>query len=281
MNYKHGFHAGGFHDVFKHIVLIALIESLQRKDKPLCYLDTHAGIGIYDLTSEQANKTKEYETGIEKIIQQANPPELVKQFLYCVHEINNQRTHSKYSSLRYYPGSPLIAKFFARGKDRIVACELHPEEYQALRNTFAGEKQVAVHHVDGFHALKAFLPPPEKRGIVLIDPPYESTEDYTRIVHSVHSALKHWSGGVFAIWYPIKEKMITERFYRSLKTNLQQPILAIDLMIYPEIPNHLNGCGLAIINPPYEFDQKIKEIGPWLATTLGMNGAGHVNIYHP
>lgn len=281
MNYKHGFHAGNFTDVFKHILLIGLIEDLQRKDKPLCYLDTHGGIGIYDLSSEQALKTKEYESGIEKIIQQENPPQLVKQFLHCVHEINNQRSHAKYASLRYYPGSPLIAKFFARGRDRVIVCELHPEEYQSLRNTFAGEKQVAVHHMDGFLGLKAFLPPPEKRGLVLIDPPYEDTDDYTRIVHSLQSSLKHWAGGVYVVWYPIKEKMVTERFYRSLKANIQQPILAVDLMIYPEIPNHLNGCGLAIINPPYQFDQKIKGIAPWLAQALGIAGAGRVNIYTP
>lgn len=279
MNYRHAYHAGSFSDVLKHIVLIALLESLKRKDTPFCYIDTHAGIGYYNLYSEMAAKSKEYENGIEKIIQADNPPPLVRLYLDCVHHINNQLEKAKFASLRYYPGSPMIARHFCRPRDRVVACDLHPEEYQALRSAFAGDKQVAVHHLDGFLGLKAFLPPPENRGLVLIDPPYENPEETTRIVHSLPIATKRWANGLYAIWYPIKEKAQIDRFHRSLKANISQPVFVVELTLYPDIPNHLNGCGMAIINPPFQFDHTIKEILPWIWKALTINDQGRFSAY--
>lgn len=279
MNYKHAYHAGSFTDVVKHIILTALIESMERKETPFCYIDTHAGTGYYDLFSEFANKTKEYTQGIEKVIQQENPSPLIKRYLNCVHQINNELTESKFASLRYYPGSPLIARHLVRPHDRIVACELQPQEYQALRTTFAGDKQVAVHHIDGFLGLKAFLPPKERRGVVLIDPPYEDPDEFTRIAHSLPIALRRWESGIYAIWYPIKEKAQVDRFYRVLTTNIQHPILAIELKTYPDLPNHLNGCGLVIINPPWQFDDSVKEILPWIWKSLTINNQGGYRAY--
>lgn len=274
MNYKHSYHAGNFADVVKHVVLTALITSLSKKDTPCCYIDTHAGPGYYDLFSEFAKKTKEYEGGIEKIISHENPPPLIKRYLDCVHKINNQMTGSKFASLRYYPGSPMIARHLVRPHDRIIACELQPQEYQTLRTTFAGDKQVAAHHMDGFLSLRAFLPPLERRGLVLIDPPYENPDEFTRIAHSLPTALKRWEIGVYAIWYPIKEKIHVDRFYRTLKQNIHQPILAIELRCYPDLPNHLNGCGIAVINPPWQFDEFIQEILAWLWKALTINDQG-------
>lgn len=274
MNYKHVFHAGSFTDVVKHVILTALLISLERKPTPFCYIDTHGGAGYYDLFSEQASKTKEYTNGIEKVIQYERPPEIIKRYLNCVHEINNKLTHSKFASLRYYPGSPLIARMLLRPKDRIIACELQLQEYESLRHTFAGDKQVAIHHTDGFLGLKAFLPPAERRGLVLIDPPYEDPNEFTRIVQSLPIALKRWESGIYAIWYPIKEKSSVDRFYRALSENIHKPVFIIELTIYPDLPNHLNGCGVAIVNPPWEFDKIVQELLPWLWKSLTINEQG-------
>ncbi len=274
MNYRHSYHAGSFTDVVKHIILTAIITAISRKETSFCYIDTHAGIGYYDLFSAQAAKTKEYQGGIEKIIQQENPPQIVRRYLDCVHKINNQLTESKFASLRYYPGSPMIARYLARPHDRLIVCELQPQEYQDLRTTFAGDKQVAVHHMDGFLGLKAFLPPKEHRGLVLIDPPYEDPDEFSRIAHSLPPALKRWETGIYAIWYPIKEKSHTQRFYHSMREKTHQPIYVIELSIYPDLPNHLNGCGLVIVNPPYQFNQVIDDILPWLWKALTINDQG-------
>jgi 23S rRNA (adenine2030-N6)-methyltransferase len=279
MNYRHSYHAGSFADVIKHVTLTALITALHRKETPICYIDTHAGIGFYDLFSEFAEKKKEYTDGIEKVIQQENPPALVKRYLDCVHRINNQLTDSTFASLRYYPGSPMIARYLARPHDRIIACELQTQEYQLLSTAFAGDKQVAIHHTDGFLGLKAFLPPHERRGMVLIDPPYENPDEFTRIAHSLPIALKRWENGVYAIWYPIKEKAQVERFYRTIKQTIHQPVFAIELTIYPDLPHHLNGCGMVVINPPWQFDNSIQDILPWLWKALTINDQGTYRAY--
>jgi 23S rRNA (adenine2030-N6)-methyltransferase len=216
--------------------------------------------------------------GIEKVIQQANPPELIRRYLHCVHQINNQLSNANYASLQYYPGSPLIARCLARSHERIIACELHPEEYQALKKTFANDNQVAVHHLDGFLGLKAFLPPKERRGLVLIDPPYEDTDEFTRLARAMPAALKRWETGIYAIWYPIKELAQVKRFYQALKSGINKPILAIELTIYPNLPQHLNGCGMVIINPPFQFDMLMEATLPWLWKALSINGQGDYAI---
>lgn len=274
MNYRHAYHAGSFTDVVKHVVLTTLITSLSRKETPYCYIDTHAGIGYYDLFSEFSEKTKEYENGIEKVIQCDNPPTLVKRYLDCVHQINNQLLGSKFASLRYYPGSPLIVRYLTRPQDRIIACELQPQEYQTLRSTFNGDKRVAVHHMDGFLGLKAFLPPQEQRGLVLIDPPFENPDEFTHIAQTLPIAFKRWMNGVYAVWYPIKDKQAVERFYTALKKHAPTPIFKVELTTYPDLPHHLNGCGMAVINPPWQFDLMMHETLPWLWKALTINNQG-------
>lgn len=226
-----------------------------------------------------AVKHKEYVNGIEKVIQQEKPPQLIKRYLDCVHQINNQLTGSKFASLRYYPGSPMIARYLSRPNDRIIACELQPQEYQALRTAFSGDNRVSVHHMDGFLGLKALLPPRERRGLVLIDPPYENPEEFMRIAHSLPISLKRWETGIYAIWYPIKEKLQIERFHHVIQQNIKQPALIIELTIYPDLPNHLNGCGLAIINSPWKFNESINSILPWLWKTLSINKQGEYRTY--
>jgi 23S rRNA (adenine2030-N6)-methyltransferase len=279
MNYNHAYHAGNFADVIKHVILTALIHSLSRKQSPFCYIDTHAGSGYYDLSASAAQKSKEFLNGIEKIIQAPEQPEVVKQYLGCVHKINNELSNARYASLRYYPGSPSIAQCLSRPFDRIIACELHPKAYQALKNTFANNRKVAVHHMDGFLGLKAFLPPTERRGVVLIDPPFEDPGEFTRIVHSLAIALKRWEKGIYAIWYPIKEKNTLARFYRTLKNDIKCPTLIIEMTIFPDIPDHLNGCGVAIINPPWQFDHLIEKLLPWLWQALSHQKQGFFSSY--
>lgn len=274
MNYQHSFHAGNFADVVKHVTLIALLNAFLRKTTPFCYIDTHAGAGYYDLFSEFAGKKQEHKLGIEKVIQAQNPPFLIKTYLQCVRQINNQRMKSKFASMRYYPGSPVLAHFFMRSQDRVIACELQPNAYQDLRQAFIDTKQVAVHHLDGFLSLKAFLPPRERRGLILIDPPYENPEEYTRIAQHLSIAMKRFPTGTYAIWYPIKDSIQTERFHRVLRSVSSKPIFVIEMTIYPNLPQHLNGCGMAILNPPWQFDEAMKSVLPWLWKVLSINKLG-------
>lgn len=279
MNYRHSYHAGNFADVVKHVSLTTLITSLEHKPTPFCYIDTHSGPGYYDLFSEHAQKKKEYLLGIEKVIQADNYPVLVQKFLDCVHRINNELTGTQFTSLRYYPGSPLIARYLLHPHDRIIACELQPDEYKSLKATFAGDKQVSTHHMDGFLGLKAFLPPHERRGLILIDPPYENPDELIHIAHYLTISLKRFASGVYAIWFPIKEYAPIKRFYHSLQTVVSRPMMATEFTIYPELPNHLNGCGLVIINPPYQFTLMINDFLPWLWKTLSVNQQGYYRTH--
>lgn len=275
MNYRHIYHAGNFADVIKHVIQIQLIAAMQEKEKPFCYIDTHAGKGYYDLESDFAAKTNEYKNGIERVIQHPNPPTMINRYLHFIHETNNELMKAKFASLRYYPGSPLIARKMLRPHDRMVACELHPEEHQELRNLFLNDKQVAIHHADGYLGLKAFLPPVERRGLILIDPPYESPDEFNHLARTLHSALKRFETGVYAIWYPIKQDEQIQHFYKELKKYIDRPILSVELTIYPDLPNHLNGSGMAIINPPWKLKEHIDQFLPWLWSALSVNKQGH------
>lgn len=281
MNYRHLYHAGNFADVVKHLVVVGLISSLLRKETPFCFLDTHAGAGYYDLLSEPAKKNKEYLLGIMKIIAQENHPSLVKRYLSCIQKINSQLSQSRFASLRYYSGSPLLVRSLLRPQDRIIATELHPQEFQELKKSCGHDKQIFLHSMDGYHGLKAFLPPKERRGLVLIDPPYENPQEFKHILLALGPALKRWETGIFAIWYPIKEKATTQHFHHLLKEAIQRPLLAVELSIYPEdLPSHLNGCGMVIINPPWQFEQEMNKVMPWLWRKLSMSQQSRFQVFH-
>jgi 23S rRNA (adenine2030-N6)-methyltransferase len=279
MNYRHSYHAGNFADVFKHIILIALIQSLLRKDNGFCYLDTHAGAGYYDLFAETAQRTKEFANGIEKIFHQKNLPPLVKFYQACIQRLNNKLTDAKVSSLRYYPGSPMIMRHFLREQDRIILSELHPQECELLKKSFPNDPRIGIHLMDGYQALKAFLPPKEHRGLILIDPAYERPNEFTDLLTALFTAIKRFESGVYAIWYPIKDRASVTRFHKNLKAKIQRPILLAELNIFPEnLPTHLNGCGMAIINPPWQVDKEIKEVLPWLCKTLSQHNEGSYSV---
>jgi 23S rRNA (adenine2030-N6)-methyltransferase len=280
VNYRHLYHAGNFADVFKHIILVALIQSLLRKESPYCYLDTHAGAGYYDLNTKLIKGRKEYNDGVGKVIHGHSMPPLVKNYVDCIWQVNHRLTQSTTTSLRYYPGSSYIVRCFARQQDRIIACELHPQTHQALHQAFVHDKQVQVQQMDGYLGLKSFLPPRERRGVVLIDPPYEHVDEFTKIIDLLPVALKRWQTGIYAIWYPIKERTRITRFQQLLKNNVSRFTLVAEFSIYPEdIPTVLNGSGVAIINPPWQFKETLAIILPWLWQILSINKQGGYRIY--
>lgn len=256
MNYRHIYHAGNFADVFKHSVLLALIESLSQKEKPWCYLDTHAGKGCYDLFSEEANKTLEYKRGISRIFEAfpVNLSPLLQRYLNLV-------KHHGYP--RYYPGSPLLVLDCLRPNDRMILVEKNAEELMSLRQCFEAlnRNQISIHHDDGYQALKAFLPPKERRGLIFIDPPFEALNEWSQIVQGLATGLKRFNTGIYAVWYPIKDKMAVLAFHNKLKELECKEILIAELVIYPEdVPHGLIGCGMVIINPPWQLDEALKPL---------------------
>lgn len=274
MNYRHAFHAGHFADVFKHVALILLLESLLTKDKPFCYLDTHAGTGRYDLKSREALKTKESETGIVELMGiKGKKPKVITQYLHLVSHFNESK------QLRYYPGSPRIARSLLRPDDKMILTELHPEDARTLKNEFKHDKQTSVHLLDGYQGLKAFLPPNPRRGLVLIDPPFENPKEFDVLIKSLKMAIQRWSTGIYMVWYPVKTRYLITAFERKLKNLSAKEILIAELCLFPDdSPLALNGSGLAIINPPWQFEKKLQEVLPWLLTALDKNKIGHFRL---
>lgn len=273
MNYRHAYHAGNFADVMKHVLLIALIDALAKKDKPFMVLDTHAGAGLYDLSGREAQKSREADAGIFQLLSEKNiSDDTIKKYIDCVHAFNPDHK----SRIKFYPGSPLIAAASVRAQDRVVLCELHRDAHAELKQSLAHNKQVAVHHTDGYLGLKAFLPPAEKRGLILIDPPFEASDEFSRLVRDLKPALARFPTGVYALWYPIKDIHLVQRFHWQLREHLNLPMLALELSIYPETNERLSGSGLVIINPPFEFEKKAKSLLKTLWKVLNNQEAGGV-----
>ncbi|MFY9286952.1 MAG: 23S rRNA (adenine(2030)-N(6))-methyltransferase RlmJ [Alphaproteobacteria bacterium] len=268
MNYRHIYHAGNICDVVKHAVLTLMLGHLREKEKGFFILDTHAGIGRYDLEEPRAQKTGEAQDGILKLL--AAPYITgISDYYASIRKINPD-----VQSLRYYPGSPLLATLMMRPQDRYVGCEFNREEYHELRRLLENNPQAHIHHRDGYEALQAFLPPEEKRGLVLIDPPFESPDEFKRITEAIH-AHKRWPQGQYLIWYPIKERPALWRFHEVLTaTGIPKQLCAE--FLYEEETRHdrLNGCGLILINPPWQMDKKLEALFPALHEALGTSYKG-------
>lgn len=268
MNYRHLYHAGNFADVIKHVVLIVLLQSLKRKETPFCFLDTHAGIGLYELQSEQSQKKREYENGIGKLfsLNEKTLPLILQNYLSIIKKYNID------DHLNYYPGSPCIAKELIRSQDQMILCELHKEDYHTLKDNFFGEKNAGVHLTDGYLAMKAFLPPKQKRGLVLIDPPFEVSDEFEKIFFALERALKHWRSGQFAVWYPIKDQTAVKKFYHSVKLlKTEQLILHFSLNNATEA-GKLASCGILFINPPWQLKETLESVLPILFSALQATG---------
>jgi len=271
MNYRHAFHAGNFADVVKHAVLALVLEHFKRKEAPFFVLDTHAGIGGYDLGQGPAARTGEFRDGIARVLQApAVPPELAP-YLGVVRALNPEGLEP----LRWYPGSPRLAQALLRPQDRLVLVELHPEDGQSLKQACRGDRRVAVHLGDGYQALAAHLPPRERRGLVLIDPPFEARDEYQRLADALAKAWRRWPGGSFIVWYPIKERPAVWRFQQQVEDAGISRVLRAELTIRAEErADQLNGTGLLLINPPWRLDQTLTALLPWLQTTLAQAPGG-------
>ncbi|MEW6648087.1 MAG: 23S rRNA (adenine(2030)-N(6))-methyltransferase RlmJ [Pseudomonadota bacterium] len=277
LSYRHAYHAGNHGDILKHSVLALLMQALTRKDTPFCYLETHAGVGRYDLRAPEAQKTDEWRDGIARLWQRDDVPAQVTPYLDAVRDLNPD------GRLHYYPGSPRIARHFARAHDRLVLCELHGSDVPLLKQEFAGDRQVAVHHQDGYQGLKAFLPPKEKRGLVLIDPSYEVKSEFDQVTTALGHAHARWPTGLYALWYPILNRPSIERLHRRMKESGIRKQLYVELCIAPDDggPMHIggmHGSGMLLINPPWQLDEQLKALLPWLHQCLDHAGHGRWTV---
>lgn len=275
MNYRHAFHAGNFADVHKHIVLLALLERLKRKPKPLFYLDTHAGRGWYDLLSHDALRGNEWQAGIARAVQITRAGNDLRRYLDAVSsppQIAATEPHR-------YPGSPILALRDLRPGDRIVLVEKQIGEAQALEQATRGRRGVSVVCGDGYAALKTYLPPRENRGLVLIDPPYESDSEFTQVERALALGLSRWPNGTFAVWYPIKASRETQRLHAALQNSGLKKLLLAELGVRPaDSPLGLNGSGLVIANPPWQFDEEIAHALREAHAALAPDGAGGTSV---
>jgi 23S rRNA (adenine2030-N6)-methyltransferase len=264
MNYRHAFHAGNHADVLKHVVLLGIVEACKRKEAPFFALDTHAGRGRYLLQGAASDATGEARSGIFRLMVLRNLPGAVQRYLKRVQADN------PVGALVAYPGSPLLVAQAMRPQDRLVACELQPDEAKALEALFRQDERVSTQVRDGYAAVKALLPPKEKRGFVLIDPPYEAQEEeYPRILGALADGLARWPTGCFAVWYPIKQRRTLAAFMRKLQALPCKSILRAELLVRPDdSPLRLNGSGMVVLNAPWKLDQELAQALPVLAQLL-------------
>ena len=262
MNYRHIFHAGSFSDVFKHWVLTLLLDKLIEKPTPFCVIDTHAGLGVYDLKHINAQKTLEQDSGVQRILQKELDPAFLS--YYKILTSNNNPSE-------IYPGSPKIIQYFLRETDRLFAAELHQEDYLSLSENFRADKRVKTLHQNGYEAIKAILPPKEKRGLIFIDPPFEETDEFAQVINALQDGLKRFAHGIYAVWYPIKDQHQVSKFYAALKQLPVTKCLSVELNANEPNLNQLNSCGMVIINPAWQLDTKLGENLPKLLKYLDFN----------
>lgn len=271
MNYRHHYHAGNYADVFKHVLLLQLIRAMQRKEKGFLYLDTHAGRGGYDLAMPSVlpdgrTREAEYPAGIGRFEDATGLPAAIVDYLELVKRFNERRGGE--TGLRFYPGSPWIARLLLRPQDRMTLCELRADDAEALDFDFARESGVKVLAMDGYTGLKAQLPPPEKRALVLIDPPFESRDEFADIDRAVGEALRRLPGAVVAVWYPITERAWTAGFRQSIEM-LKTPALFVEMLIAGDGSQlRMKGCGLLVLNPPWQIEGEFRAVLPALVERL-------------
>jgi 23S rRNA (adenine2030-N6)-methyltransferase len=267
MNYRHIFHAGNFSDVVKHFVLTLCLEKLVQKSTPFCVIDTHAGVGQYNLASTLAQKTKEFERGIERVLKAPHLPASFESYIKVVTAYNGIN-----QPLTLYPGSPLIARNFIRPDDRLILSELHPVDAEILASHFKRDPSVTVLNQDAYISLKALLPPREKRGLVLIDPPFEKKDEFNALVKGMRNALDRFAHGMYMIWFPIKDPRNCNQFYSALQSlDLPKTLLLEFFLQKPIQKDILNGCGIILINPPFQLDKTLKRDLPALTRILTEN----------
>lgn len=259
LSYQHGYHAGNFADVVKHLTLSLVLAYLTEKDKPLFYLETHSGKGLYDLKDKQAQKTREFEEGIQALWEKRQQlPPAFSSYIRIIRDLN------KDGQLRYYPGSPYLALQGLREIDRLFLCELHPREFESLSTLPHHGKRVHFSESDGMDSMNALLPPPEKRGLIFIDPSYEQKQEYADIPKSIKRAYDKFGSGVFCLWYPVVDKKLTERLARGMQAIGAKSHLRVEFHLNIPQKAGLTGTGLWIINPPFILAKQLREALPFL-----------------
>jgi 23S rRNA (adenine2030-N6)-methyltransferase len=251
MNYRHAYHAGNHGDVLKHAVLAEVIRRMHDKASPVFVLDTHAGIGLYDLDSAEAEKTGEWRAGIGKVFDAA--PGCLDAYLDIVRALNPGGMPTR------YPGSPAIAAALMRPGDRLALSELHPEDAAALRIWARGRAGVAVHQRDGYESIGAFLPPPERRGLVIVDPPYEAENEFQRLAAAIVAGCRRWPAGRWLIWHPVKDRAPVWRLHDALLAGDVAGFLTVELLVAPVDGMRLAGSGLILINPPFGLEGWLRQ----------------------
>jgi len=301
LNYRHAFHAGSFADVVKHAVMVRILRHLRAKPAAFRVIDTHAGAGLYDLAGPEANRSPEWRAGIARLL--AAPlgdsvRELLAPYLEVINGFNapnpnapnsnapnadaesssapssNARSSNAQSPIVRYPGSPAIVCAFLRAQDRLIACEREPTAAQALTRNLSRDRRAKAIAIDGWIALNAYVPPPERRGLVLVDPPFEDGNDFTRLASALAGAHRKWPGGTYLLWYPIKGRNAPDALVRDLRRLSIPKILRAELCVgETPLEGPLGGCGLMIVNPPWQLDNELAVILPGLAAALGPGGA--------
>lgn len=273
LSYRHAFHAGNFADVLKHLVLIHCIEHLKKKEKPFCYLDTHAGAGLYDLKGEYALKNREFDEGIAKLWQRNDLPAEVKGYVDLVKQFNRK------GELRRYPGSPLIAAHLLRKDDRLFLYDLHSTEFKLLSAAVEKDRRIKTFHADGLSDSLGLLPPKERRGLILIDPSYELSSDYQAVVECLKQMHKRFATGTYALWYPVVERQRIRRLERALQSSGIGDMVLLELGVSADSKGHgMTGSGMIVISPPWTLAAEMRSLLPWLAGLLGAGGQSSFRI---
>lgn len=263
LSYRHIYHAGNHADILKHITVSEICKHLIKKDAPFFYLDTHAGIGQYPLDSAQAQKNKEFQSGIARLLEEDDLPEAIESLLDIVREMNPD------NKLAFYPGSPKIVDYYVRQKDKLHLCELHPNDYPILAALFPNKRKANVVKDNGFDTVKSMLPPPQKRGFVLMDPPYEVKKDYQYVVQALQDGYKRFPQGTYAIWYPVLGRQQANELLRAVQATKIRNILLLEMNIRDtEKERGMAGSGMIIVNPPWTLEKEANEFLPVLTKLL-------------
>jgi 23S rRNA (adenine2030-N6)-methyltransferase len=276
MNYRHAYHAGNFADVLKHLILTLVIEHLKQKPAPFRVIDTHAGLGRYDLASVEAGKTGEWVDGIGRILSADLSPAVAAILAPYLNEV---RAHNSNGALSQYPGSPVLARRLLRRDDRIIVNELHPEDHAVLKAMFDCDPQTKVMQIDGWNAVKALLPPKERRGVILIDPPFEVAGEFDRMKAAIEDGAARFATGTMLLWYPVKNERDIQSFHRDLQRLNIPKILAVTLMVRaPDDGPGLPGNGLVVLNPPFTLPDALAAVLPELVKVLRQGGGASHRI---
>jgi 23S rRNA (adenine2030-N6)-methyltransferase len=272
LSYRHVCHAGNHADVLKHAVLVRMLEYLKQKDKPFLFIDTHAGAGLYQLTSPGAQKNREFDGGIGRLLECGQLPAQLETYVGLIKSLN------RHQALQHYPGSPSLAGALLRPGDRARLFELHAEEFQALGSLFRGERRIKVEQQDGFRALPGLLPPAQRRALVLIDPPYKRKRDYAAAVTALQAAWRRFPTGLYLLWYPVVQRTLVDRLERDLKASGVRDVLLAELAVAPAGRGGMHASGLIIVNPPWTLQPQLPGLLAFLATVLGLQGQGSYRL---